>query len=413
MTRNALRSISRKFPRASNVNRRGGERLIELDPVPGGVGEERLSAHAGDLGDPGHVHATSGQHVDRGVDVADEHGEVLTDGSDEAGHFDEVQLLIAEAEPGTGEVEHRPVQELEPEHVAIERDRLAGIGDVDRHVVDPFEGQRRFAHAQQRTRSRKSPVNLTKSGECRGPSIEGRAPHTQPHVRDAVDSNCRRWGSRNGTCRAHEQHPAWLANHSARRNGAPHVLSRISHALAIHGTIQRIVHGIVHCPGRRRRRGHPSATIALPRRRPDRDGGGVGALCARPPRRDQRPDGCVVRRCGRSTDHRLDRHRRRRPALAPRPRRHARARHRRPARRRDGRRGDRPRHARGRRADTCRSVHRHGDHVRPQRRLPARLGLPIGRPAAHGGAPEPADVGADRPQRPRASCDPPSNSRPT
>ena len=43
------------------------------------------------------------------------------------------------AEPRTSEVERRPGQRLEFEHVAVEPDRLVGIGDVDRNVVHPLE----------------------------------------------------------------------------------------------------------------------------------------------------------------------------------------------------------------------------------------------------------------------------------
>src|SRR6056297_1672912 len=112
-----------------------GRRLVQFDAVPRGVVEERLEARAdgGGLGDVDPP-ATEFGHGRR--EVGDPDGEVLTLVVGNV-RFDEVHLLVAEIEPGATDGEVGPVApDGQAEHVGVEADRLVGVGDVDRHVVD-------------------------------------------------------------------------------------------------------------------------------------------------------------------------------------------------------------------------------------------------------------------------------------
>jgi hypothetical protein len=111
------------------------ERLVELDPVAGGIGEEGLKADAFDLPGVLDVDAALTEQVDGGVDVLDGQREVL---APLVGHVQlrEVELLAPDLEPRAREVEIGSLELGEPEHIDIEVTRRSGVADIDRDVVN-------------------------------------------------------------------------------------------------------------------------------------------------------------------------------------------------------------------------------------------------------------------------------------
>lgn len=108
--------------------------LVKLDAVAGRVGKERLPAGP-DRERIRDLEAGFAELGNRGVDVVDLHGEMLTDVRRRPA-LDEVQLLAARIQPSAREPEVGAVVALhEPESLGIERERLVDVAHVDRHVV--------------------------------------------------------------------------------------------------------------------------------------------------------------------------------------------------------------------------------------------------------------------------------------
>jgi hypothetical protein len=115
------------------------ERLVQLDQIAGGIGEERLETDAVDLARGGHLDAACRQLGSGRREVGDLERNVLTLRRLEVGDLDQVDLLLTGIEPRAAKREVGPIEQRHLEHIGVKRLRRLEIGNVQRHVVNAGE----------------------------------------------------------------------------------------------------------------------------------------------------------------------------------------------------------------------------------------------------------------------------------
>src|ERR1700722_3454355 len=132
--RASARSGSRRVPVCPGAG--SGARLLQFDPVPRRVLEERL-ASAADLDRLGDRDPQAPQVSDGRVGGGPRQGEML---AHRRGHIrlDQVDLLAPGIQPGPAEAEVRPVGALgQAEHAGVKVQRRRDVTDVERDMVQP------------------------------------------------------------------------------------------------------------------------------------------------------------------------------------------------------------------------------------------------------------------------------------